>query len=245
MSIIKRFFEGQVRFTVHNLPQSCLNKLRVFRPSNIFIQNNIISFNVPLMYSETIKKMISNFEFEIHQNYNLFRGINFLLNHFSIVVALISALVLYLIADMGIYHVQVQCDDLRLTPAVYERLSELGINNFCWKNQLQQFDLGNELVSNFEQIAHAHVTVSGNTLVIDLVTATNQGLKTKINYYAQYDAVITEIKAYSGKALVTVGDVVKKGDLLVIDAYQDSVVVMGEVAFVNGDHISRLVIWIV
>lgn len=245
MSRIKSFFAGQVEFRVQGLPQSCLNKLRSFHITDIRIDHDTMIFHAPLVHASAIKKLVSNFEYQIQENHNLFRGINFLLNHLVLVVAIMVAISLYLVADLGIYRIQVDCDDPSLTPAVYERLDELGVKKFMWKNRLQHFDLAADLVGSFDRIAHAHVRIAGNTLVVNLVAATNQTRKVKTNFYAQYDAVIKEIIAYSGTALVTAGDVVKKGDLLVADAYPDSVVAMGEVAFVNGDQISRLVIWII
>ncbi len=245
MSRIKNFFAGQVEFRVQSLPQSCLNKLRVYRITHVRIENDTIIFRAALVHAAAIKKLVSNFDYQIHENYNFFRGINFLLNHLVLVVSIMAAVVVFLISDMGIYDVQVQCDDATLTPAVYERLNDLGVKKFMWKNKLQHLDLAADLVGNFDNVAHAHVRVSGNTLVVNLVSVTNQTRKVKTNFYAQYDAVIQEVTAYSGTALVTVGDVVKKGDLLVTDAYPDSVVVTGEVAFVNGDQITRLVIWII
>ena len=245
MSRIKNFFAGQVEFRVQGLPQSCLNKLRCFHITKIRLADETIIFCAPLVHASAIKRLVSNFEYEISENHNLIRGVNFLLNHLVLVVALMAAVMAFFISDLGIYAVRVQCDDANLTPAVYEHLNALGVKKFMWKNQLQQFDLAADLVGNFDQIAHAHVRIAGNTLVISLVAATNQKYQKKTNFYAQYDAVIKEVTAYSGTALVTAGDVVKKGDLLVVDAYPDSVVVTGEVAFVNGEQISRLVIWII
>ncbi len=245
MSAIKNFFAGKVQFCVHGLPLSCLNKLRHYRISQIGIKKDVITFCVPLVYSFTIKKLVSNFEYQTTENYNLFRGINFFLNHFVLVIAILVAAVVFCVADMSIYSIRVQCDDTTMIPAVYEHLNQLGVKKFMWKTQLHNFDLATDLVDSFDRLAHAHVRVAGNTLVVNLVSATNQTRKAKINFYAQYDAVIKEITAYSGTALVTIGDVVKKGDLLVADAYPDSVVVTGEVAFVNGDQISRLVSWII
>ena len=245
MSRIKNFLTGQVEFRVQGLPQSCLNKLRCFRITEIRIEDETIIFRAPLVHASAIKKLVSNFEYQIQENRNLFRGINFLLNHLVLVVAILSAAIVFMVSDMGIYSVRVQCDDASLTPAVYEHLNALGVKKFMWKNKLQKIDLAADLVGSFEQIAHAHVRIAGNTLVVNLVAATNHKYQMKTNFYAQYDAVIQEVTAYSGTALVTAGDVVKKGDLLVADAYPDSVVVTGEVAFVNGDQISRLVIWII
>lgn len=245
MSAIKRFFVGQVQFRVAGLPDSCLNKLRTFHIRNIQLVNDAIIFDAPLRFLTPIKNLVNNFEYEVKENYNVFRGMNFLLNHFVLVMAILSGIIAFFIADLGIYSVKVQCDDYGLVPAIYQHLDGLGIKKFMLKNKLQDFDLPTNLIENFNNVAHANVKVSGNTLLVNLVTATNALERTKTNYYAQYDAVITEITAYSGTALVTVGDVVKKGDLLVANAYPNSVVATGEVAFVNGEEISRLNIWII
>ncbi len=245
MSPIKNFFTGQVKFRVQGLPLSCLNRLRIYHIKQISLDGDKIVFYAPLAHCLIIKKLINNFEYQVTENYNLFRGINFLLNHLVLVVSVLSAVIAFLIADMKIYAVRVQCDDHTLVPAVYEHLQQIGVKKFMWKNKLRTLDLGNDLIGNFDNIAHAHVKIAGNTLLIDLVSAVNHSRKVKTNFYAQYDAVITEIKAYSGTAWVTTGDVVRKGDLLVSDAYPDSVVATGEVAFINGEQISRLVIWII
>lgn len=245
MSTIKNFFSGQVQFRVQGLPHECLNKLRKFSITDISCDNDVIVFSSTLKHLNSIKKLISNFEYQIKENYNIFRGINFLLNHFVLVIAVLVAAISYFIADTGIYAVKVQCDNLEILPAVNDHLDTLGVKKFMWKKQVNDLDLANNLIQNFDNIAHANVTIAGNTLLVNLVTATNETKPNKTNFYAQYDAVITEITAYSGTALVTVGDVVKKGDLLVANAYPNSVVVTGEVAFANDDKISRLVIWII
>lgn len=239
---IKNFITGQVKFEVNGLPQTCLNKLRSFRITNISINNDIISFCVSLVYADAIKKLISNFDYRMYQNYNLFRGVNYLLNHFVLVVAIMVAVSIYFVVDMKIYRIRVQCDDSNLTSAVYERLDQLGVKRYTFKNQLSNNLLALNLVENFDSIAHATVRIAGNTLVVNIVTATNQTTQHKNNFYAQFDAVIKDITVYSGKPMVGVGDVVKKGDLLVADAYSNTVIVMGEVAFVNDNQISRFVI---
>lgn len=245
MSLIKNFLTGQIEFHVQGLPISCLNHLRIYHPTRIQINEDEITFRVSLLHSSVVKKMISNFEYQTKENLNIVRGINFLLNHSIMVLSVLLAAVVFLIADMKIYQVQIQCDDVSLVPAIQQYLDQFGVKKFMWKNKINNYNLASDLVSNFDGIAHAHVRIAGNTLLINLVSATNQTHKVKTNFYAQYDAVVKEITAYSGTALVTTGDVVRKGDLLVADAYLDSVVVTGEVTFVNGEQISRLVIWLV
>ncbi len=245
MSVIKKFLLGQVKFRVQGLPQGCLNKLRSFKISNIYYDHETIVFDAPLAHVSTIKKLINNFDYEVKENYNLFRGINYLLNHLVLIVAVIAGLIAFSIADMAIYDIQVQCNDTQVSSNITNYLSELGVKKFIWKGKIKNINLADNLVENFDDIAHANVRIAGNTLVIKVVTAINEHAKVKTNIYAKYDAVIKKVITYSGTALVTVGDVVKKGDLLVTDAYPDSAVITGEVAFVNGEEISRLEIWII
>ncbi|MBR4419098.1 MAG: hypothetical protein IKT33_03780, partial [Clostridia bacterium] len=73
MSTVKKFLLGQVEFRVQGLPQGCLNKLRSFKISNIYYNQDMIIFNAPLAHVSTIKKMINNFDYEVKENYNLFR----------------------------------------------------------------------------------------------------------------------------------------------------------------------------
>jgi len=244
MSTVKKFLLGQVEFRVQGLPQGCLNKLRSFNISNIYYDQDMIIFNAPLAHVSTIKKMINNFDYEVKENYNLFRGINYLLNHLVLVVAVIAGLIAFCLADMAIYDIKVQSNNAQVTSNITQYLDKIGIKKFIWKSKIKN-NLASDLVENFDQIAHANVKISGNTLVINVVTAANENSKIKTNFYAKYDAVIKNIITYSGTALVTVGDVVKKGDLLVADAYPDSAVITGEVAFINDDEISRLEIWII
>ena len=46
MSTIKKFLIGQAKFKVQGLPQSCLNKLRIFNITNIYYDHEAIVFNV-------------------------------------------------------------------------------------------------------------------------------------------------------------------------------------------------------
>lgn len=245
MSTIKKFLIGQAKFKVQGLPQSCLNKLRIFNITNIYYDHEAIVFNVALVHVSAIKNLINNFDYEVKENYNLFRGINYLLNHLVLVVAVITGLISFCIADMAIYDVKVQCNDTQISTSIANYLDDLGIKKFTWKNKIKDINLANVLVENFDHVAHANVKIAGNTLVVKVVASANEQSKIKTNYYAKYDAVIKTIITYSGTALVTTGDVVKKGDLLVSDAYPDSAVITGEVAFVNGEEISRLEIWII
>lgn len=245
MSQIKDFFTGRVTFSVTDFPVAGLNRLRQYQVKNIRRQVDTFIFSVPLVHADAVRKLVSNFEWHSRQNANLLRGINYLLNHFILCITVLLALGTFLVLDMGIYSVQVNAADADVATAVYDHLSSVGVKKFIWKKQIANLDLANDLVTTFPNVAHAHVRVSGNTLVVDIATATSNATKIKTNLYAKHNAVIKDVIAYSGQVLVEVGDVVHKGDLLVEDAYRDSVAITGEVAFIVDDHIVRLVIAVI
>lgn len=245
MSRIKNFFTGQVTFSVTDFPVAALNRLRQYDVGNLRQVANNFVFTVPLVHAAAVKKLVANFDWHSQENANLFRGINYLLNHFMLCILVLLGFSAFLVLDMGIYRVQVNAPDAAVTTAVYDHLQALGVKQFIWKKQVATLDLANDLIITFPNIAHAHVRVAGNTLVVDLATAANHQKKQKTDLYAKYDAVIKDVVAYSGQVLVGVGDVVHKGDLLVQDTYIDSVAITGEVAFVNDDQVVRLSIAII
>ena len=245
MSRIKNFVSGKVDFTVTGLPVGCLNKLRQYRLTNIRNHDGTIAFTVPLVHATTVKKLVRNFDWQMRENWNIFRGINFLLNRFVLSLSIILGLLTFLVLDMGIYQVKVVSADEGLNNAVYAHLESIGVKKFMLKSKITDLDLAASLVAEFPNVAHANVRVMGNTLLVSLSAATYRTAKVKTNIYAQYDAVIKEVIAFSGRVLVATGDVVRKGDLLVEDAYQDSVAITGEVAYLVADQIIRLDISII
>ena len=122
---IKNFLTGQLEFRVQDLPLSCLNKLRNYHITQIRVVDDVIVFQAPLIHGTTIKSLVSNFEYKVNENRNFIRGVNFLLNHLILVVAILTAVTAFFVADMGIYRVRVQCDDMELVPAIYEHLDKL------------------------------------------------------------------------------------------------------------------------
>jgi similar to stage IV sporulation protein len=118
-----------------------------------------------------------------------------------------------------------------LQAEIQQYLYENGIKKFASKHKIINGNIADNIVQNYPTVAHANIRIYGNTAVLMLAEAESNLVSAKRNIYAKYDAVIKEIYVGSGIARVTVGDVVKKGDLLVENGYADKVIVMGEVYF--------------
>ncbi len=245
MSKLNNFFTGMVKFKVMGLSVSCINKLRQFNATRISVDGDTICFSVPLVYADNVKKLVSNFEFSYTENFNIFRGLNFLLARMTLSISIIFFIISFFVFDMAIYDIKVVGANADLQSNIKAYLSDLDINKFSLKSKLDDPNIAYGLVNEFSEIAHANLRVSGNTLVVSVSEAVDAIEKITLNVYAQYDAVIKDIILFSGKALVEVGDVVRKGDLLIENAYQGTVAVTGEVAYLYQDKVVRLDISII
>jgi hypothetical protein len=235
MSKVKNFFGGMVHFNVLGVNLALINKLRAYKVQNIKICGENLSFAVPILYAEQIKRLLRNFESSCIENSNLIRGVNFLLNRFILSVAILICCVLYFVFDFFIYSVRVTGGTSELQNEIMTYLNSNGIKKFSAKRTVFNCDIADLIMEKYPNVAHANIKVYGNTAVIMIAEAEYNLVKPKQNIYAKYDAVIKEIWVVSGIAKVGVGDIVKSGDLLVENAYADKVVIIGEVRFnTNG-----------
>jgi hypothetical protein len=234
---------GKVTFTVFGFPVGCFNRLRSFRLTNISRCGDSFSFDVPLSYAKEIKKMLSNFEYTCKENLNFFRGVNFLLNKMTLSVAVLVCMIAFFVLDFFIYDIRIigAAD----ADAVYHYLGGIGVTEFITKQRVADTNIAEGIVNTFPNVAHANVRLRGNTLVVNIIEAENNPAKVPQNFYSRYDAVIKEVVVFSGRAMVEKGDVVKTGDLLVENAYPNTIAVFGEIAYQNGDEVIRLDISII
>jgi hypothetical protein len=231
MSKIKNFFGGAVRFNVLCVNAALINRLRYFKVCKVKIDGDRISFTVPILYADQIKRELRNYEYSYAENGNIFRGINFLLNRFVLSASILICCIVYFIADLFIYSVRVTGGTAELQSEIYEYLTQNGVKKFALKRKVVDFDIIDGVVRAYPTVAHANIRIYGNTAVIMLSAAESNLVPAPQNFYAQYDAVIKEIFVSGGAAKVAVGDVVRAGDLLVENGYADKVVIIGEVRF--------------
>ena len=108
-----------------------------------------------------------------------------------------------------------------LKQQVQTYLSQKGVGKWSRFSSLDLDELGVELTSLDSRIAFAQAYKRGNVLNIELVlskTPPNKLDQSVVALYSDCQGVITDIKVYRGTAVVSVGDKVNVGDLLV-DGY--------------------------
>lgn len=121
---------------------------------------------------------------------------------------------------------------------VEDYLAKTGVHKYSRFSDLDIKRLEDQVLANMPNLSFVGCKKVGGRLVFDLELSTDKVETLKGNVYAMYsdfDGVIKEIKVYRGTNVVSVGDVVKKGDLLV-DGYavvKDQVVKINVLAVVT------------
>ncbi len=94
---------------------------------------------------------------------------------------------------------------------------ELGIKTGIAKNKVDSKNNAQELLLKNDKLAWASLNIEGSCLTVNVTEVTEKGEDNSVptNLKAAADGIITHIDVTSGNCVVRVGEVVKKGDLLV------------------------------
>lgn len=136
-------------------------------------------------------------------------------------IGFIIGFILTLIASVVFFNSVINVEISPLENVDYEDitklLSEECVNTPCFKNKIDCTKLKRE-ISKIENVALASVYIKGVILHIDINEELDDGVIVEDNYrpiVAKADCIIEQIIVESGTALVTNGQIVKKGDILI------------------------------
>ena len=110
----------------------------------------------------------------------------------------------------------------RYSEEVVSLLSERGVKKgvFIFNENLES--LSNEIIKSSDKFSFVSLKKKGNRLVVELVLSENKPyIKGEVkDLLSTESGVIEDIKVYRGTAMVSVGDSVEKGDLLILGQMQ-------------------------
>ena len=110
-------------------------------------------------------------------------------------------------------------------------LQENGINNGMLKSDYSVDEIQKMIITNFENVASCEVLKYGGNLQIVLHPAVVKNEVVDFDLCSKYNAIISSVEIYSGESTVKVGDVVKKGDVLIKNSQGASGKILGRVYF--------------
>ena len=137
-----------------------------------------------------------------------------------------------------IYKIEYTGSGSILQTQVEECLKENGVTTFSRINTSQIPDLNKRILASNERLSFVSCAKQGNRLVVNLVLSQEKIHLVKGNaeyFLSPTDGVIEKVKVYKGSLAVSVGQAVKKGDLL-IDGFvieKEQRIFTGVLAFVT------------
>jgi len=213
---LKRFFNGNVRFYVQDEDTPLINRLRKFKPRNVSVSDDGVVFDVNLVHKREVIRLLGKRSYTVAENRNVFTLLNFLYTRTALVITAIVCIAAFVTLDQFVFRVKVWGISGDEHAQISAHLREVGITRMTPKNARNFNAVTRQIVERFDFVAAASATVQGSTLIFSIHRADNilDQIPDK-DIVATHDGVITEIIVFSGTPVVTRGDVVRVGDVLV------------------------------
>jgi len=216
---LNKFLIPTVTFTIENVGATILNKLSKFNIKNVKFNDDILSFDVSLLYRKKIERLIANQTFKVNAYGNAMNIIGFFYSNLAFVGCLVVMIVALFIFDGLVFRVRVEGLLHEEREQVIGFLHDNGVRNLTWKRRHTQ-DIAIRLSQEFEFIAHSNMVLRGSTLIFNVYRAVIPPGASKTDIKSNHDAVITSMMIMSGIPKVKIGDIVNVGQVLVEAAFQ-------------------------
>ena len=207
---------------------------------NYLIRNNINVFNVTRISSTKIQFCIdrsdirelkkayrgNDFEIKIKQN----TGIPFIAKRIykykGMWICAILSLVILMSTSQFVTDVYIDCPEGIKQEEVRSELSKLGLKPGIYKKNIDRKKIRDRIMVTFDDIAYISVNVTGTNVFVTITkkaeTLSSKEESNYCNIISEKNAIIEKVIPRSGNAVVSEGDIVQKGDLLISGANTQS-----------------------
>ena len=139
---------------------------------------------------------------------------------YGLLLALVTSLVFFVFSSGLVWDIRVSGNDRLTDYEIENALDDLGFGVGSRWSRLDKNAIENELLRSNPDIAWISVNRRGTVAYVEVIESENIGLEEDDGYpfsnvIADRDGVIEEITVHSGVAVVNVGDVVHKGEVLI------------------------------
>ena len=138
------------------------------------------------------------------------------LRYLSLIIPAIIVIAVLAVMTKMCFTVDIIADSGQLKEEISLVLKENSVKPFMLKDKIDTSKLSYEISKNIDEIGFANCYFDGSVLKVEVKKVhVKEEEKTYDEIVADRDCIITKVLVYSGTALVKVGDVVKKGDVLI------------------------------
>ena len=185
--------------------------------SRVRVSDEGILFTIPLYKLRKLESVIEENEYEVVKVSGLPRILMNYKKRWGLAVGIILCILILYLSTQVIWTFEVSGNELVKDEEIIEVLSDLGCTYGAFYNKLDFDMLCNDFLIRMPDVAWISVNMNGTHAYVE-VKETVRGsdeIGGCNNVIASCDAQIVQITAYSGKKQVAIGDVVRKGDLLI------------------------------
>lgn len=185
-------------------------------------------FCVSIKSSKELEKIFSknNFVIEEKKGFGFLYHICNFLKRYGVLAGLFVAFVFFCVISNFVFAVDVVGLEKIERKQVLDILSNNGFEKINAKNSIDCDRFEKSLASELKNISLVSIIIKGNTLIVSIKEKVdNAEYENKEDFKpicSEYDGVITDITLVQGTLNVRVGDVIKKGDELVLPYIIDS-----------------------
>lgn len=226
------------------LKKSCvllnLDGCNLERTLNFLCKNNIEFLGVertgtktakifvkPKDKQQTIKLLAEkNIKITSEKNFGFFKTYSFLKLRYGFMVGAFLAICLFVVLSNFLLKIEIYGAESINSNEIIQVLKENNIYNFKNLNNISTKEIEEILVKNFEDISLVSVVKKGTSLIVNIKEKLKneefENLNQQKPILASEDGIVKNINLIQGTLNVKVGDIVKKGDVLVLPYTVDS-----------------------
>lgn len=204
----------------------CKNKISIYNVNRI--SKTKVEFCVYRKDFKRIKNLYRGNKFEVKIKQKT--GIPFLAKRIykykTMIVSGILSLFLLLITTQFVTDIYIDCPEGIDKKVLQQELQECGLKPGVYKKSIDRKIIRDHIMQEIDEVAYLSVNVKGTNVFVTVTKKDDE--KTQkvnsnyLNIIASKNGIIEKVIARSGDAVVSPGDIVKKGDLLIQGANTSS-----------------------
>ena len=185
-------------------------------------------FCISLSKDKKLCKQMKNFDIQIEQKqgFGILYYLLCLVKRYGIMTALLLSVAFFVVCSNFVFGIKVMGIESISQTEVIQILKQNGFEKINKKSDIDTSKFEKDLSSNLKNISLVSIIIKGNTLVVSIKEKVqNSEYENKDNFepiVSNFDGVLTKVQLVQGMLNKKVGDIIKKGDVLVFPYIVDA-----------------------
>jgi len=162
-----------------------------------------------------VKGVLARHKYSVSVNTNFFGVLNVFYSRIALSVATIVCIVAVFILSGFVFNVKVVGVEGEQASEVAAFVEAQGARRLVRKSKAGASTVAGEIVRNFDYVAHASSKIVGNTLIFNVYSVAVVKESDNCDIVAAMEGVVTNVIVASGRAMVSIGDIVRVGQVLI------------------------------